>query len=170
MPRTIVILNNSGRRAGSLGDLRNVYSLGSYDPDIDYRIEVETLVTEDGEDHDRGALDLPVRSVGKIGLQYYFATDLRFVNYPQADCVLPTTNELTLQEATGFRGAITGQLVFDDFLIFRSRERKERSDVLEELGGWARLQGDRWKLPADVVEAIAAIEKAERELSKGDDA
>ena len=167
--KTIVDLTQSGRQAGSQGELQNVYVLGSYDHDIEYRITVETLTTEDGDDTDRGALDLPVRSVAKIGLQYYFATDLRFVNYPASECVFPTSNELTLQTAKGFRGSISAQLVFDDFLIFRSRERPTRGEAVQELAGWAALQGDRWSFPSEVVEMIEkmeALKKREADVAR----
>ena len=149
MVRTVVILNNSGKRVGSIGELRNVYTLGSYDPDIDYRIEVETL--DDCAQGSGGALDCPVRSVGKVGLQYYFATDLRFINYPKADCIYPEGGDLELESSKDFGGACMSRLAYQGYPVFGSRKRATERESLEELAAWARLQRPgRWVFPDSV--------------------
>lgn len=147
---TTVNLNNSGRRAGSVGELRDVYKLGSYDPEFEYLIEIATI---EGET-ERGLVSAPVRSVARIGITYYFASDLRFLNYPNSVCVFPTENELTLQEQKGFDNKTAAQLVFDGFPVKRSRARETREEAMAELADWAGMQGDRWTFPGEIADMI----------------
>jgi hypothetical protein len=147
---TTVKLNDSGRRAGSVGELRDVYKLGSYDPEIEYLIEIATI---EGET-ERGLVSAPVRSVARIGLVFYFASDLRFLNYPGAECVFPTDNKLDLQYQAGIDHKTTAQLVFDGYPVKRSRARLLQKDALAELADWASMQGDRWEFPEIIVELL----------------
>lgn len=156
----IVNLNESGRRAASIGDLRTVFVLGSYDPEIQYTITVETLEqyvpdVAEGEQPKPGGgtLTLPVKSVGKIGRHFFFATDYRFICFPAAVCCYPDSSELVLsiQWETDFKGNQTGQIVFDDWLIFRSKKRENKSQALEELAAWSlNHDPNKWILPSEL--------------------
>ncbi len=143
-------------RAGS-GSLAQVWRLPAVDfyklstvPAKAFRIDAPTL--SDGE----GLVRLPVRSIGRIGADIYFSTDLRFVCYVGADCVWPVNRELALdlvQITGGWRGA----LLYEELRIVSTGIRKSAADVLAQLSAWSKRQSrSAWIIPARVLEFESA--------------
>ncbi len=161
-----VILNESGQRAGETGKLRDVYTLGSFDPSFRYFIEIGTLeqseAAEPVDDLPEGAaigsgsFRLPVRSVGRIGRRFFFAADLRFVNWPGCHCVFPEIKRLGL-DVQQANGKTVARLMFDEYSVFESKGRNRLEDAIEELAAWADRQTESWELPP-------AVEKARETL------
>lgn len=159
-----IILSDRVEPCGSVGDLRNVYAIGSFDPSAKYFIEVETveqepasLEAEDVEKARTGKIKLPVKSVGFRDRQYFYAADMRFVNSVGMKCVFPVERKLTLDVETGAgRRIIT--LSLGDHPIFASRARTTLADALDEAAQWAVKQPDgAFEFPAEVLTAIESI-------------
>lgn len=161
---TKIVLNESGTPAGDSGRLKNVFSLGSFDPNVQYFIDVDTVEQRDESDPENsstGSLRLPVRSVGRIGRRFFFSTDLRFANFPGVERIVPETVELRLDVSSasgGFRGSLW--IEGEGEPVIRTPFRTRREDVLEELSKWSQRQEGRFVFPDGLVEY--ADENADR--------
>ena len=88
--KTEFILNEHGEGGGEQGYAKDVWVLGEYKPEkFDYTIEVSTLHPGTAIDGESAGVRVPVGSVGRSGLQYFYAADDRFANYPGIECVFP---------------------------------------------------------------------------------
>ena len=136
-------LNEHATRCGDDSRLKDVWRMLQYDPEEVYFIEVSTLGQPDDEGAS-GTMLVPVKSVGKIGREFYFATDYRFVCWPSAECVFPAVRELMIhfEHPTG---GIRGSLHFETETILRTPIRSRREDLLEELARWKIQHGDKWE-------------------------
>lgn len=147
----MILLNESGKRAGDVGVLRNVYSLGSFDPHQEYKIDVATL---DGSQ--TGLLRMPVRSVGKAGLRYYFAADMMFLNHHGFDTVFPEPPLQLQAVVVPVPGGFRGSLVYGDQVIFKTPQFLPSANAaLEGLAVWAKTAPVKWVMP----EAVKALVK-----------
>lgn len=148
MPEPI-ILNEHGKQAGPVGSLRNVWSLGSYDPSRQYLIEVATLEDQSAP------MRLPVRSVGKSGLRYYFAADLMFITHPGFECVFPVPPFELAVKVYPVAGGFKGSLVYGDEAIFTTPQfmHSEKAAV-EGLARWAEKADKRFVMPEEMVREI----------------
>jgi len=147
----VLVLNDHGERAATVGDLRDVWSLGSYDAGVSYWIELDTLNNAGTFARRRGRVRLPVGSIGKIDGRFYFATDMRFVVYPGATCVMPSENriELTTWEVGG---GWRGSFYLCGVVLFSVTTRINRDDVLADLVMWAVGQtAGRFVFPPEIV-------------------
>lgn len=170
-------LNESGRPAGQFGDLRNVYVLGSYDPANEYTITVESLEAPETEG---GSITVPVKSIGRIGgiegkdwdapggvVQYFFATDLRFICYPGAVCMFPSSITLEVQQSTTFDGKHRARIVYDGWELKRTGDRTTEIEAIDELGAWSLgYKPGKWILPEVV--SLAADRAREMEVAELD--
>jgi len=149
-------LAEKGIPCGPTMDLRNVYQLGSYEPEK-YRYVITISTSHDGSG-ESGEMELPVQSVGRSGIHYFFATDYRFLSYPGAECVFPEVNQVRISTESSQAGTV-GVLSCRGFELYRSKTRKSVADVMEELAGWAVKQvHGRWDFPREIAEAVAALD------------
>jgi len=153
MKRTI-LLNESGSECGDRGTLKDVFSLGSFDSEADYFIEVETVTPAEGDDGSRGLLRLPVRSVGKIGRSFFFSTDLRFADFLGAERVFPEEAPSLVLQLINRPGGIDGTLTIqgeEDHLV-RTGIMKDSGAATERLSKWAQARRDRFRYPRGLLE------------------
>ena len=134
MSKERFVLNERGLPAGPK-HLKGVFVTGVFKPyEHDYVIQVQTLQQNPDEPGEgtRGFAEIPVLSVGKIGLQYFFAGDLRFINYPGATCVLPERPKLFLRSEASPAGEEEGSrlaLHFNGFVVSVRSSVRPRSTV-----------------------------------------
>jgi hypothetical protein len=157
---TPFVLNEHADPCGGVGVAADCYCLGNYRPDVEYVLDVAStdVPNEKGE---RGAVRLPVGSIGMAGGRFYFAADSRFVHYPGFDCVFPSRLELklvVLSVGGGWRGSLqlAGAPVID------CKTRIERHEVIEYLTAWAgRQPPGKFALPDEIVDAMKAVVETE---------
>lgn len=146
-----IVLNDSGNSCGERGGLKGVFWLGSFDQSAEYVIDVDTL--GDPTSSSKGRLRLPVRSIGKIGRQFFFSTDLRFANFPGAERILPTTAPKLVLDLETRPGGVEGSLRIDgepDFII-RTGILKDEGLVRERLSVWSQAHRETFSISVDVL-------------------
>jgi len=147
-----IVLNESGKSCGERGGLRGVFSLGSFDAAAEYVIDVDTL-DESPESSSPGRLRLPVRSVGKIGREFFFSTDLRFAHFPGAERIVPRTAPTLVLDLENRPGGVEGSLRIDgepDFVV-RTGILKDSGLVMEKLSVWSQAHRETFDIPEEVL-------------------
>lgn len=160
----MILLNEHGKQAATTGQLRNVWSLGSYDPAEQYFIEVqsmEVIFTTPGAPN--GKFQLPVQSVGRREnpVRYYFAADLRFLSQPGFECVLPAAPVELEMSVWPSGGGFKASLSHQGFVVFQTPQfMPTEADAVSGLARWA-MAGDKskWVMPDAVVQAVEAMRK-----------
>lgn len=146
-----ILLNKSGNSCGERGGLRGVFSLGSFDQSVEYVIDVDTI--DDPKSSSKGRLRLPVRSVGKIGREFFFSADLRFANFPGAERILPTTAPTLVLDLETRPGGVEGSLRIEgepDFVV-RTGILKDEGLVREKLSVWSQAHRKTFSIPEEVL-------------------
>ena len=151
-----VVLNESGKSCGERGGLKGVFSLGSFDQSVEYVVELDTIEQNDEanpENSSTGRLRHPVRSVGKIGRDFFFATDLRFANWPGAERITPTTAPELVLDIRDRPGGVEGILRIegepDD--VIRTGILKDKGLVMETLSVWSQAHRETFSIPEEVL-------------------
>lgn len=152
----MIVLNEVTKPVGNIKHLRNIYSLGSFDPSEEYVIDVKTL-GDNGAEYS-GTLRLPVRSVGKRGTpaKFFFSSDLMFLSYPGYELVFPSgpipLSLAIVKEGIGFRGSLT----FEEFVVYKTPQLSpDEKGALSAVVLWAQTpNAGRFVLPERVREAI----------------
>ena len=150
-----IVLNESGNSCGERGGLRGVFSLGMFDQSAEYVIDVDTIddPKSSSKSSSKGRLRLPVRSIGKIGREFFFSADLRFANFPGAERILPTTAPKLVLELELRPGGVEGSLRIDgepDFVV-RTGILKDSGLVMEKLSVWSKAHRETFSIPEEVL-------------------
>jgi len=166
-----VVLSDRVEPCGSVGDLRNIYALGSFSPDKLYFIEVSTVEPEGNDDASKsvgGKMKLPVRSVGCRDRQYFFSADMRFISHPGIRCVFPAMRALTLSIET-VAGRRVASLKLGEHTVYSGRARKTLAAAIEDLAQWAARQTDEaFEFPDEVVAAMKSLDDFSTASDLGD--